>query len=69
MIGTPKLIIDTRAERIIQTIQWINNRMGPAHFWAATWDICKYNQQRLVEYNRKQRALLPVTLQQYLDRC
>jgi hypothetical protein len=41
--------------------------MGAAEFWEASRDICKYNQQRLQEYNREQRAQLPVNLEQYLN--
>jgi len=56
----------TRIERIIHTVQGIS-LMGAAEFWEASRDICKYNQQRLVEYNREQRAQLPVNLEQYLN--
>ena len=55
-----------RAERIIDTVRGIS-LMGAAEFWEASRDICKYNQQRLVEYNREQRAQLPVNLEQYLN--
>ena len=55
-----------RMDYIIATIAWISKH-GAAEFWEASRDVCKYNQQRLVEYNREQRAQLPVTLQQYLD--
>jgi hypothetical protein len=56
----------TRVERIIDTVRGIS-LMGAAEFWEASRDICKYNQQRLVEYNREQRALLPKNLLTYLD--
>ena len=36
-------------------------------FWHRTRDICKYNQEHLVEYNRQQRAKLPELLEKYLD--
>jgi hypothetical protein len=55
-----------RIERIIDTVRDISS-MGAAKFWEASRDICKYNQQRLVEYNREQRALLPKNLLTYLD--
>ena len=55
-----------RAERIIDTVRGISES-GAAEFWEASRDICKYNQQRLVEYNREQRALLPISLEQYLN--
>ena len=55
-----------RAQRIIDVISDII-RYGAADFYHATRDICKYNQEHLVEYNRKQRALLPVLLEKYLD--
>ena len=57
----------TRAERIIDTIRGILNHTGAAGFWEATREICKYNQQHLIEYNREQRNQLPQALQQYLD--
>lgn len=56
----------TRIERIIDTIRGISI-MGAADFWEASRDICKYNQQHLVEYNQQQRAQLPVLLEQYLN--
>jgi len=55
-----------RLERIIETVRYIS-RGGAAHFWEATRDICKYNQQHLVEYNKQQRALLPILLERYLN--
>jgi len=55
-----------RIERIIETVQSIS-RGGAEHFWEASRGICKYNQQHLVEYNRKQRALLPQQLEQFLN--
>jgi hypothetical protein len=55
-----------RIERIIDTIRSISIN-GAAHFWEASRDICKYNQQHLVEYNRQQRAALPTVLEQYLN--
>lgn len=57
----------TRAQRIIDTVSWISNNMGAANFWEASRDICKYNQQHLVEYNRQQRAELPQQLLKYLN--
>lgn len=56
----------TRLERIIETVRYIS-RGGAAHFWEASRDICKYNQQHLVEYNKQQRAQLPLQLEQYLN--
>jgi hypothetical protein len=56
----------TRIQRIIETVRYIS-RGGPEHFWHASRNICKYNQQHLVEYNRRQRALLPQQLEQYLN--
>lgn len=55
-----------RAERIIDTIHWISSN-GAGEFWDATRDVCKYNQQHLVEYNRHQRAQLPELLEQFLN--
>jgi hypothetical protein len=56
----------TRIERIIDTVRDIS-QMGAAEFWSASRDICKYNQQLLVEYNRKQRAQLPHVLLDYIN--
>lgn len=56
----------TRIQRIIDTVRDIS-RSGAADFWEASRDICKYNQQHLVEYNQQQRAALPTALKQYLD--
>lgn len=56
----------TRIERIIDTVRGIS-LMGAAEFWEASRDICKYNQQHLVEYNREQRTQLPTQLEQYLN--
>lgn len=55
-----------RIERIIDTVHGIS-LSGAANFWTATRDICKYNQQRLVEYNREQRAQLPQSLLNYIN--
>ena len=57
---------DIRIERIIDTVRGIS-RSGAAEFWEASRDICKYNQQHLVEYNQQQRAALPTALEQYLN--
>jgi hypothetical protein len=56
----------TRIERIIDTIRSIS-QTGAAEFWEASRDICKYNQQHLVEYNREQRAQLPHNLLNYIN--
>ena len=56
----------TRVQRIIQTVAEIVDN-GAGKFWTATQDICKYNQQRLVEYNREQRAQLPQSLLNYIN--
>jgi hypothetical protein len=55
-----------RMERIIDTVRGIGQQ-GAAEFWEASRDICKYNQQRLVEYNREQRSQLPIDLEKYLN--
>lgn len=55
-----------RIERIIDTVRGIS-LSGAAEFWEASRDICKYNQQHLVEYNRQQRAALPQLMLTYLD--
>ena len=55
-----------RIKRIIETVRYLV-KGGPEHFWEASRDICKYNQQHLVEYNQQQRALLPQQLEQFLN--
>ena len=55
-----------RMKCIIETVRYIV-KGGPEHFWAASRDICKYNQQHLVEYNQQQRAHLPLLLEQFLN--
>lgn len=55
-----------RLERIIATVRYISQG-GAAHFWEATRDICKYNQQHLIEHNRSERAQLPLSLERYLN--
>lgn len=55
-----------RIQRVVDTVHDIVST-GPEHFWEASRDICKYNQQHLVEYNQQQRALLPLQLEQYLN--
>lgn len=57
----------TRIDRIIDTIRGISLHNGAAHFWEASRDICKYNQQHLVEHNQKERAELPDNLERYLN--
>jgi hypothetical protein len=56
----------TRIQRIIDTVRGIS-QTGAAEFWEASRNICKYNQQHLVEYNRKQRAQLPRNLLDYIN--
>jgi hypothetical protein len=55
-----------RLEHIISVVDHICAN-GPDEFWAASRDICKYNQQYLVEYNREQRAQLPRNLLDYIN--
>jgi len=55
-----------RIDRIIETVAWIVDQ-GASDFWEASRNICKYNQQHLVEYNQQQRAALPTLLEQYLN--
>jgi hypothetical protein len=56
----------TRMDRIIATVGSILHT-GAADFWAAARNICKYNQQHLIEHNRQERAHLPHNLEKYLD--
>ncbi len=55
-----------RLECIMDTVRGIS-QLGAAEFWEASRDICKYNQQHLVEYNRQQRSKLPQQLLKYLN--
>jgi len=55
-----------RAEMIVDTVADICYN-GAGEFARAAQDVCKYNQQHLIEYNREQRAQLPVLLEQYLN--
>jgi hypothetical protein len=55
-----------RLGRIISEVDYIC-REGPDRFWAAAQDVCKYNHQRLIEYNREQRLQFPDNLRKYLD--
>lgn len=56
-----------RMERIIDIVVWLCARTNAADFWEASRNICKYNQQHLVEYNRQQRTALPQQLLEYLN--
>ena len=56
-----------RMDCIINTVRWLCEKSNAAEFWEASRDICKYNQQHLVEYNRQQRNQLPQQLLQYLN--
>jgi hypothetical protein len=56
----------TRMDRIIATVGSILHT-GTADFWTASRDICKYNQQHLIEHNRRERAQLPHNLEQHLN--
>lgn len=58
---------DIRIQRIGDTMAWLCREANAAEFWAASRDICRHNQQLLVEYNQRERAVLPETLRQYLD--
>lgn len=56
-----------RIDRIVAVMQWLTSQNNAAEFWTASRDICKYNQQHLVEYNRQQRQQLPAHLHHYLN--
>lgn len=56
-----------RMQRIIDSVAWLCQGSHAADFWEASRDICKYNQQHLVEYNRQQRSELPQNLLNYLN--
>lgn len=57
---------DDRIERIIQEVHRVCT-LGADKFWTAAQDICKYNRERLVEYNQEQRKQFPDNLKSYLD--
>jgi hypothetical protein len=57
---------EDRIERIIQGVYRVC-AFGADKFWMAAQDICKYNRERLTEYNREQRSQLPDNLKKYLD--
>jgi hypothetical protein len=61
--------IDCPSQRIKCIIDVVADisKNGAAEFWTASRDVCKYNQQHLVEYNQHQRAALPAALEQYLN--
>jgi hypothetical protein len=56
----------TRIQTAVQVVYDIV-MSGAQEFWAATRDICKYNQQHLLQYNQQQRAQLPHQLLQFLN--
>lgn len=62
-------LIEDPTKRIEAAVQTVYNIVmsGPEEFWHATRDVCKYNQQHLVEHNRRERALLPQNLEKYLN--
>jgi len=62
-------LIDRPEDRLARIISVVDDicASGPDKFWTAAQDICKYNRQRLVEYNQEQRSQLPDNLKRYLD--
>ena len=58
---------DQRIQRVADCVQWLCNGDRAAEFWRASRDVCRHNQQRLAEYNQRERTALPETLRQYLD--
>jgi hypothetical protein len=62
-------LIDRPEDRLASIISVVDDicANGPDKFWAAAQDICKYNRQRLVEYNQEQRSQFPDNLRKYLD--
>lgn len=55
-----------RINRVIQVIADILSN-GAGDFLQKSKDICVYNQQRLIEYNREQRSVLPGQLERYIQ--
>jgi len=50
---------DVRIERIIDTMIWLCSGSNAADFWQASRDICKYNQQHLIELAPRIRSEFP----------
>jgi len=57
---------EERLNRIISEVDYICQE-GPDKFWTAAQDVCKYNRERLAEYNQEQRSQFPDNLKRYLD--
>jgi hypothetical protein len=55
-----------RINRIVEVISDIVTN-GPGAFLQQTQDICKYNQQHLLDHNRREREILPQTIIDFLD--
>jgi len=62
-------LIDRPEHRLASIISVVDDicATGPDKFWTAAQDICKYNRERLVEYNQEQRSQFPNNLKRYLD--
>ncbi len=62
-------LIDCPRERLECIITVVDDicANGPDKFWHAAQDICKYNRERLAEYNQEQRNQFPDNLRKYLD--
>ena len=55
-----------RIEHIIQGVYRVC-AFGADKFWTAAQDICRYNRERLIEYNQENRTQFPDNLKRYLD--
>jgi hypothetical protein len=55
-----------RADRLVEVVEDICYN-GARSFMMASEEVCKYNQQHLVEHNQRERARLPQRLEQYLN--
>lgn len=62
-------LTDDPAQRLAQIVEQVRDICynGAGDFYRAAQDVCKYNQQHLREYNAQQRALLPDSLECYLN--
>ena len=62
-------LIDNSQDRIERIISTVNDivQNGSEAFLQTSRNICKYNQQHLVEYNRQQRAELPIKLLDHIN--
>jgi hypothetical protein len=57
---------DQRLRRVAEIVEHLCQQ-DLVSFLDAAQETCKYNQQHLIEHNRRERAQLPHNLEKYLD--